>query len=187
MLTNDKKITTADYWNEVYSGKRNDTKTDASNFKRPANAFDRFQWVADLVEGPNVLGVASGHARIERLVISAHPDWLVVASDQAIEAKKVANYEPYIFADAYDLPGRWDTIICTQALEYMDDIPRFLKGAQKVARKLIVSAPLGEMKLWSQLYVFTPKGLKSILMPFGEIEIEDVKEDIMLFKLKFND
>jgi len=190
MLTNDKKITTPDYWNEVYSGKRNDTKTDASNFQRPKDAFDRFKWVADLVEGPNVLGIASGHARIERLVKLYHPNWSVTASDQCLAAMQATDFRPYKIIDAYSIPPpftKYDTLICTQALEYMDDIPKFLKGAQKVAWKLIVTAPKGEMKLWSQLYVFTPKGLKSLLMPFGEIEHEDIKEDIMLFKLKFND
>jgi hypothetical protein len=35
MLTEDKNITTPQYWDTVYSGKRNDTKTDASNNVRP--------------------------------------------------------------------------------------------------------------------------------------------------------
>jgi ubiquinone/menaquinone biosynthesis C-methylase UbiE len=104
---------------------------------------------------------------------------------------KVTDFRPYKIINAYSIPvpfTKYDTIICTQALEYMDDIPKFLEQAKKVSHKLIVTAPpKGEMAKWSQLYIFDETNLKSILMQFGAIEVEDIKDDIMLYKLKFHD
>lgn len=190
MLTDNKEICTSEYWNEVYSGKRNDTKTDASNNVRPKNAFDRFKWVADLVEGPNVLGIASGHARIERIVKLYHPEWSVTASDQSPEARNATDFRPYKIIDAYNIQKpftkpKYDTIIATQCLEYMDNIPKFLEEARRVARKLITTAPVGIMQLWSQLCVFDENNLRQILEKFGEVEIEDIKPELMLYKIKF--
>jgi hypothetical protein len=194
MLTNDKKITTADYWNNVYAGANNNATVDASNTKRPANAFDRFSWVAQYAEGPNVLGVASGHAHVEKRIKAAHPLWFVVASDQAASARGVAKFSPYWIIDAYDLPGStqtldkfWNTIIITQALEYMDDQQRFLTEAKGVAAKLLLTLPLGEMEKWSQLRIYTEENVKELLQPFGTIEVFEKQGDLLLVKLKFND
>src|SRR6478735_12344715 len=157
MLTNDKSITTPEYWDKVYTGQNENAKVDASNTKRPANAFDRFGWVAGYAEGPHVLGVASGHAHIEKKIKATHPEWVVVASDQTKTARDVANYYPYWIMNAYNIQGftgfRVDTIICCQAMEYMDDQDRFLKEAQRVARKLLITVPIGEMAKWSQLRI----------------------------------
>jgi ubiquinone/menaquinone biosynthesis C-methylase UbiE len=189
MLTEDKTITTPEYWNKIYSGNNNDAPVDASNTKR-VSTFDRFRIVADLAEGTNVLGIASGHAHIEKRIKAAHKDWFVVASDQADAARKVANYSPYLLIDAYTIPYRdkvFDTIICTQALEYMERPDIFLLQAKRVARKLIVTVPKGEMKAWSQLKIYTVANIRELLEQFGIIEVFDVYEDIMLIKIKFND
>jgi ubiquinone/menaquinone biosynthesis C-methylase UbiE len=188
MLTDDKNITTADYWNKVYAGANNNAKVDSSNTKRPANAFDRFSWVAQHAEGPNILGVASGHAHIEKRIKAAHQDWNVVASDQSYEAKKVSRFEPYIIMSAYDIicnEKNFDTIICTQALEYMDDQEKFLNEAKRVAKYLLLTVPLGQMEKWSQLRVYTEENVKELLLPYGTIEVFERQGDLLLVKLKF--
>jgi hypothetical protein len=202
MLTSDKKITTAEYWNNVYAGANNNATVDASNTKRPANVFDRFSWVAQYAEGPNVLGVASGHAHVEKRIKAAHPLWSVIASDQAPEAKQVAKYAPYWMVDAYDIPEcighpylrstqtlnkLWNTLIITQALEYMDDQQRFLTEAKRVAAKLLLTLPLGEMEKWSQLRIYTEENVKELLQPFGIIEVFEKQGDLLLVKLKFHE
>lgn len=190
MLTTDKKITTPDYWNKVYAGANNNAKVDASNTKRPANAFDRFSWVAQYAEGPHVLGVASGHAHIEKRIKAAHPTWEVIASDQSDAAMLVANYKPYKIFSAYDIPypsDEFNTIIITQALEYMDDQEKFLYEAKRVAKKILMTVPLGEMEKWSQLRVYTIDNVKDLLKPFGVIEVLEQEGDLLLLKLKFND
>jgi ubiquinone/menaquinone biosynthesis C-methylase UbiE len=191
MLTDNKEITTPEYWNKVYTGAHNNAKVDASNTKRPANAFDRFSWVAQYAEGPNVLGVASGHAHIEKRIKAAHPDWIVMASDQSTGAKLAANYNSfYMIIDAYHTgfsEKSWDTLICCQAIEYMDAQERFLHEAKRVARKLLITVPIGEMDKWSQLRIYTEENIKELLQPFGNIEVFERQGDLLLVKLKFND
>lgn len=197
MLTNDKTITKPEYWDKIYSGKNDNAKVDASNTERPRKVFDRFDWVARYVEGPYVLGVASGHAHIEKRIKAAHPKWHVVASDQAKEAVNVANYPDYIILSAYSLRlrkslpgdniGKWTTIICTQALEYMEDLPAFFEEAKRVAYKLLITVPIGEMAKWSQLYIFTEESVREMLQPYGTIEVFERQDDLLLVKLLFND
>lgn len=190
MLTNDKSITTAEYWAKVYTGNNENAKVDASNTIRPKNPFDRFGWVAQYAEGPKVLGVASGHAHVEKRIKALHPDWDVCASDQTWEAREVANYLPYYHFNAYNLPysGRlFDTVICCQALEYMDHQDSFLKEAQRVGRKLLITVPLGEMAKWSQLRIYTEENVRELLQPYGVIEVFERHDDLLLVKLKFND
>jgi hypothetical protein len=189
MITNDKSITTPEYWAKVYTCNNENAKVDASNTVRPANPFDRFSWVAQYAEGPNVLGVASGHAHVEKRIKSAHPEWAVVASDQTSAARDVANYYPYWIMNAYTIKVyglRVDTIICCQALEYMDDQDRFLKEAQRVARKLLITVPIGEMAKWSQLRIYTEENVRELLAPYGTIEVFERHDDLLLVKLKFN-
>jgi ubiquinone/menaquinone biosynthesis C-methylase UbiE len=199
MLTTDKQITTPEYWNKVYAGVNNNAKVDASNTKRPANAFDRFSWVAQYAEGPYVHGVASGHAHIEKRIKAAHPDWTVVASDQATEAVAVAKFRPYLIRDAYHLDflddertyrafdNKWSTLICAQAMEYMDDQEKFLNEAKRVSEKLLITVPLGEMEKWSQLRIYTEQNVKELLQPYGTIEVWERQGDLLLVKLKFDD
>jgi ubiquinone/menaquinone biosynthesis C-methylase UbiE len=196
MLTDNKTITTPEYWNNVYSGANNDAKVDASNTKRPANSFDRFSWVAQYAEGDAVLGVGSGHAHIEKRIKAAHPDWTVVASDQAREASGVAKYRPYMILDAYKLlkhydvrlvPFNWNTIICAQAMEYMADQERFIREAKRVGQHLLITVPIGEMEKWSQLRIYSEESVRTLLQPFGNIKVFERQGDLLLVKLKFND
>lgn len=190
MLTNDKSITTPEYWSKVYAGQNDNAKVDASNTKRPANAFDRFGWVAGHAEGPHVLGVASGHAHIEKRIQAMHDDWKIIASDMTADAHKVARFDPYIIMNAYNIgvPDKWaNTIICAQAMEYMDNQDRFLKEAQRVARKLLITVPIGEMAKWSQLRIYTEENVRELLAPYGTIEVFERHDDLLLVKLKFND
>jgi SAM-dependent methyltransferase len=189
MITDDKKITTAGYWDQVYAGSSNG-KVDNSNTQRPPNPFDRFGWVAAHAEGPSILGIASGHAHVEKRIVAVHPDWIVVASDQSLEAKKAAQYSPYLNIDAYDIPYRnkhFDMVICTQALEYMDDHERFIEEAKRVSSKLLITVPIGEMAKWSQLRIYTEENVAELLELFGVIEVFERHDDLLLVKLKFND
>jgi 2-polyprenyl-3-methyl-5-hydroxy-6-metoxy-1,4-benzoquinol methylase len=190
MITDDKQITTPEYWDKVYSGKNENATVDASNTTRPPNPFDRFGWVAKHADGPNVLDVGSGHAHICKRIKAANPEWAVYASDQAEAAKKVANYKPYFIVSAYELHRIWDdkvfsTIICTQAMEYIDDQVRFIKEAQRMSEKLLITVPIGEMAKWSQLRVYTEDSVQELLLPFGGIEVFERHEDLLLVKLKF--
>lgn len=195
MLRIDDEITQPDYWNKIYDGKNDNAKVDASNTKRPANSFDRFSWVAKYAEGPRILGVASGHAHIEKRIRAAHPDWYVVASDQAVQAAKVANYPgPYWFIDAYHLPFaswpaetkvEWNMIIIAQAMEYLKDDRHFLSRACQVAKKIIITVPIGEMEKWSQLRIYTEENMRELVQEFGTIEVFERQGDLLLIKLKF--
>lgn len=191
MLTNDKNITTPEYWNNIYEGKNDNAKVDASNTTRPANPFDRFTWVAQLAEGPNVLEVAAGHAHISKRIKQANPSWAVYASDQAESAKKVARYLPYYIFSAYEIPYPdkfFTTVIATQCLEYMDDLDRFFKEAQRVAEYLIFTVPIGEMSKWSQLYVFTEEIMQEIILQHSDIFADilhwEKHDDLLLVKIK---
>lgn len=190
MLTDDKTITTAEYWNRIYAGKNENAKVDASNTVRPPNPFDRFSWVARHAEGPTVLGVASGHAHIEKRIKGTHPDWDVMASDQAVKAVGVANFQPYYQMDAYNLlfsNREVDTLICCQAMEYMEDQKRFLDAAFRAAKKLLITVPIGEMAKWSQLRIYTEENVRDLLSPYGEIEVFERHEDLLMVKIKFYD
>lgn len=188
MLTDDKTITTPEYWDRVYNGKNNDAKVDASNTKRPANTFDRFDIVVKHAEGPAVLDIASGHAHICKRIKALHPSWFVQASDQSAEAKKVANFEPYAIIDAYNIPFPdkfFQTIIITQALEYLDDPNRFMVEARRVAKKLLLTVPDGEMSSWSQLRIYRPKTLLDFLYQYGTVELLEMHPSLILAKLRF--
>lgn len=190
MLTEDKSITTASYWNAVYNGLRNDATVDSSNTLRPANPFDRFEWVAQHAEGPKVLGVASGHAHIEKRIKAKFGKWEVVASDQTIAAMRVARFQPYKIFSAYEIPFTnkyFQTIIITQAMEYLEYQEKFLDEAKRVAVKLLMTLPLGEMERWSQLRIYTEENVKELLRPYGTIEEFKRHDDLLLVKLKFND
>lgn len=196
MLTNDKTITTPDYWNRIYAGQNHNAKVDASNTKREADVFDRFQWVADKAEGPWVLGVASGHAHIEKRIRAKNKTWWILATDQAAGAKEVAKFKPYEIMDAYNLPkprdyfagtgqSKWNTIIIAQAMEYLDRPEAFMREAQRVADKILMTVPIGEMGKWSQLRIYTQESLINFLEPYGEIQIFERQGEIALAKLKF--
>lgn len=189
MLTNDKQITQPEYWNKIYTGNNDNAKVDASNTKRPAATFDRFQWVADYAEGPRVLGVGSGHAHVEKRIKAAHKDWEVIASDQAAEAVKVANYQLYMIFSGYDIPfpdKYFDTLIITQAMEYIEDQDRFLTEAKRVAKYFLCTVPEGEMQKWSQLRIYTMDSLIGLLSQYGTIIHTEAQQGLILAKIKFH-
>lgn len=188
MLTDDKSISTKKYWDDLYAGKRNDAKVDASNTKR-TSTFDRFQIVADLVDGPNVLEACAGHARIAERVKAAHPKWHVVVSDQSEEARNVSTFRPYDIFSVYDMPcinKYFDTIIVCQSFEYVEDLPKAMLEIQRVGNYLVTTLPVNEMKSWSQLYIFNPEMMKTFFSQYGKIEVFKDYGDIMLFKIKLN-
>lgn len=192
MITEDKTITQPDYWNRIYEGKNDNAKVDASNTVRPPNPFDRFGWVAQHAEGPNVLDVGSGHAHICKRIKAANPEWAVYASDQAESAKAVAKYKPYFTVSAYELDHVWgdkmfSTVICTQALEYIEDQHKFFRIAQRIGERLLITVPIGEMAKWSQLREYTEESVRAMLQPYGTIEVFERHDDLLLVKLKFND
>lgn len=188
-LTKDKTISTPEYWDKIYSGQNNDAPVDASNTKR-TSTFDRFQIVADLVEGPRVLEACAGHARIAERVKAAHPKWTVCAADQSIEAYNVSRFRPYMQKSVYDLglsDKIFDTIIITQAFEYLEDPDRAMKEAKRVATYLVCTVPLGEMKSWSQLRIYDTGGFIAWAMQYGFLEHASRYGDLLLVKIKFND
>lgn len=190
MLTNDTMITQPDYWNKIYTGKNDNAKVDASNTKRPASTFDRFAWAAGFVEGPAVLGVGSGHAHVEKRIKAAHKDWEVIASDQAAAALDVSNFQPYFIFSGYKIPfpdKYFDTLIITQAMEYIEEQDKFLLEAKRVAKYFVCTVPLGEMQKWSQLRIYTPDSLIELLFKYGTILKLEIKEGLLLAKMEFND
>jgi len=194
MLTDDKKIGTAEYWDDFYTGK-NTGKQDNSNTVRDANPFDRFKIVIDQIEGKYILDVGSGHARIPKMIACNWPHTYVLATEQSPEAKKAANYEPYIITTGYNLPfvdnvtqeQKWDLVMITQALEYMEDQDKFMIEAKRVGNKLLVTVPLGNMSTWSQFRIYTEENFKEFLLKYGEIEVFEVYDSIMLAKIKFHE
>lgn len=188
MLTNDKTISQPDYWARIYEGKNDNAKVDASNNVRPVNTFDRFTWVAHQAEGPKVIGIGSGHAHIEKRIKAKYPDWFVLASDQTEAAKKVAKYSPYEIFSGYSIPYPakfFTTLVISQALEYIEDQDEFLTEAKRVAEKILICLPIGNMEKWSQLYVYTEENVKELLLPYGTIELFVRHDDLLLVKLKF--
>lgn len=202
MLTDNKEITLAEYWNRIYRGANDNAKVDASNTKRAARTFDRFDWVAKYAEGPNFLGVASGHAHIEKRVQAAHKDWYVVASDQAADAIPVSRFLPYWVIDVngglplvstydkstrcWNMHGKWNTIAIAQALEYLEDDRAFVSRAALVSYCLIATLPIGEMDKWSQLRIYTLESARKLFEEFGKIEVFEQQGDILLVKTRFN-
>lgn len=194
MLTDDKTITTEAYWRSIYEGKRDNASVDASNNKRPANAFDRFQWLADQVEGPRVLDVGSGHATTMKRVRAMHKYWEIICSDQTPAAKKAANWDGiYKICSAYELTKqfpkadtKWfNSVTASQMIEYLEFPDRLLDQAKILADYFICTIPDGEMKAWSQLKVWDEQSLKSWLSQYGEIVHFDKVPGLMLAKLKF--
>ena len=196
MLTNDKTITTAAYWDRIYSGQNMNTKVDSSNTVRPEKPFDRFQIVVDKVLSTDaqpknpirVLDIGSGHAHICKRISAKFRPSLVIASDQTEEAKKVAGYEPYFVFSGYNIPypdKSFDLVICTQAMEYMDDPDRFLNEVKRVSRKFLCTVPKGEMGSWSQLRIYTEANFTEFLSQFGTIESFEKHPGLMLGKIKF--
>lgn len=190
MLTDNKNITTPEYWRKVYEGKNDNARVDASNNVRPKNAFDRFGWAAKYAEGPSVLEVAAGHAHISKRIKAANPRWYVVASDQTESAAEAANFMEYAIFSVYNIPfpkKRFDTVIIAQAMEYLEFPKLFLDEAKRVARYIVITLPIGEMERWSQLTIFTHEKVIDLLLPYGKTEVFEREGELLLVKLKFND
>jgi len=188
MLTEDKSITTPEYWAKVYTGRNENAKVDASNTKRPANAFDRFKWLADIVDGPAVLDVASGHATTMKRLRAMHPDWDIICTDQTAEAKNAAGFSPYFIVNAYDIAYCIEksvtTVTMSQALEYIEFPDLFMEGVKKVADYFVCTVPEGEMQKWSQLRIYTEDSFKAWLQTHGDIVHFDKVPSLMLAKIK---
>lgn len=189
MLTDDTKICSVEFWNDVYSGARKNTKTDSSNFKRAPNSFDRFQWIADQIEGPVVLDVASGHATTMKRLKAMHPNWNIVCSDQTQEARKAAKWDgSYHIVSAYELPmlaAPIDTVCISQALEYLEFPDKFMERIKYLMpRYFVCTVPEGNMEKWSQLRIYTEETLKNWLSGYGQIIHFDKVPGLMLAKLK---
>lgn len=190
MLTNDKAICSKEYWDGIYTNKRDNATVDSSNGIRPKQTFDRFDIVVKHVDGTKVLDIGSGHGHICKRIKALNKNWIVIASDQSQEARKVAKYEPYIIADAYKLPftGRFfDTVICTQALEYLENQDAFLKEVSRIGKKFICTIPLGLMPKWSQLFEYNETDFCAWISRYGAIEVKENYGEILLVKLKFYD
>jgi ubiquinone/menaquinone biosynthesis C-methylase UbiE len=189
MLTQDKTITLPSYWDKVYNGGNMDAKVDSSNTTRPVRTFDRFDAVVKHVEGPKVLDIGSGHARICQRLKHKNPSWEVVASDQCVEAKKIAKYSPYLIFSAYKIPVYnvyFDTIIITQAMEYLEFPERFMNEAKRVAKKLVCTIPLGEMEKWSQLRIYDEENFIKWIGEWGTVEVNENYGELLLVKIKFS-
>lgn len=192
MLTGDKTISTPDYWRGIYEGDRKNAKTDSSNFKRPANAFDRFQWLADQVEGPNVLDIASGHAVTMKRLKAMHPDWMIICSDQTEAARKAANWEGvYHIFSAYEIPmfaNRINTVCISQALEYLEFPDKFMERVKWLgAEYFVCTIPINEMKKWSQLHIFTEDNFRPFIENYGNVLHWDRQGDLLLVKIKMHE
>jgi hypothetical protein len=191
MLTEDKKITTPEYWAEIFTGKRDNAKVDASNFKRPANAFDWFQWLADQVEGPVVLDIASGHATTMKRLLAMHPDWDIICSDQTPEARDAARWEgQYHIFSAYEIPvftRTPNTITVSQALEYMEYPGSILEYCMTQGVEFFVcTVPIGNMPTWSQLRIYTEESFREWIEQYGYVIHWDRVGDLLLCKIKIN-
>lgn len=189
MLTDNKEISTREYWNKIFSGKNDNAPVDASNTVR-TKTFDRFQWVVDIVDKGSVLGIASGHAHIEKRLKAKWPDEMIVASDQSIEAKKVSGYRDYAIIDGYNIifPDKFfNTIIITQALEYFEDQDAILNQCKRAANNFICTIPIGEMKKWSQLFIYEEVGFMDFIKKYGSIRHWERQDDLLLVKIKFHD
>lgn len=192
MLTDNKEISTAEYWDSLYRGERNDKPVDSSNGVRPPKSFDRFDIVVKLIteNDKKIIGVGSGHARIEARIKAKYPNAFVLATDQSEEAIKAANYQPYLIASAYHLPfsnKNTDVLICTQALEYMEFQDKALIEFKRVSKKFICTIPLNEMSKWSQLFIYNEESFCKWLSTYGTIEIKENYGELLLVKLKFNE
>lgn len=188
MLTEDKSITTPEYWAKVYTGRNENAKVDASNTKRPANTFDRFKWLADIVDGPSVLDVASGHATTMKRLRAMHPEWDIICTDQTPAAREASGFKPYYICDAYALVNLINkavtTVTISQALEYLEHPDEFMKGVKHIADYFVCTVPEGEMQKWSQLRIYTEESLKEWLSTHGDIVHFDKVPGLMLAKIK---
>ncbi len=190
MKTDNKEVTSPEYWDRVYSGNNMNALEDSSNTKTVKTTFDRFTPVVKLAEGPNVLGIGSGHARHEKMIKALHPDWNVIASDMSEEAKKVANYKPYDIFSAYDIPYLglvFDTIICTQVFNLIEFPDKFMLECKRVSKVFLCTIPNGETRGWSQVHVYTQENTRLFFEQYGEIEVLDFYEYMILIKLRFDD
>lgn len=187
MLSKDKRITTPEYWNKVYSGENMNATVDSSNTVRPVKTFDRFDIVVNHAAGKRILDIGSGHAHICKRIKHKLPESEVIASDQASSAKKVANYEPYLIFSGYKIPytGKYfDLVICTQAMEYIEEQDQFMKEVSRVADNFICTVPLGNMEKWSQFYIYSEEGFCKWISKYGEITIVENYTDLLLVKIK---
>ncbi len=188
MITKDKTIGTPQYWDDFYSGKRNDAKVDNSDRSKPSASFDRLGEVLKHVEGPIILDLAAGNAQLCKRIKAIHPDWTVYASDHSQAAKKAANYEPYFICDARKTgfnTQEVDMVICCQAMEYMEDNDAVLKEASRIGNKFLCTVPLGEMSSWSQLRIYEPDSFRQFLSKYGDIEHFQVFDHMILAKIRF--
>lgn len=189
MLTSDKEITKPEYWNKIFSGKNNNAPVDASNTVR-TKTFDRFQWVVDIVDKGSVIGIASGHAHIEKRLAHKWPEEFIMATDQAAEAKAISGYKLYMLISGYDLRFHnksFNTAIITQALEYFEHQDKVLEECKRVANKFICTVPIGEMQKWSQLFIYTEESFRTFIEKYGTVEHWERHDDLLLVKIKFHD
>ncbi len=188
MLTQDKTISTVQYWDKIFSGKNMNAKVDSSNTVRPPKTFDRFDIVVKHAEGPNVLEVAAGHAHISKRIKTLHPDWNVLATDQSKEAMKVSKYPNYQVMSVYSiavLGYSFNTVIATQCIEYFEFPESFMHAAKAVAGKLICTVPLGNMEKWSQLRIYEEESFIEWISKWGMVEVKENYGELLLVKIKF--
>lgn len=187
MLTDNKEITTPEYWSKIYAGKNDNAPVDASNTVR-TSTFDRFAIVINHVEGPKVLDIGAGHARICQRLKHKYPDWFIVASDQSEEAKKVTPYRPYEIFSGYNVPYPdkfFDTVIASQCLEYFEDLDKLINEVKRVGKSFVCTIPIGSMAKWSQLYEFNEEDFTKWLSGYGKIIIKSNYGELLMAKIRF--
>ena len=191
MKTDNKDISTPEYWDDVFLQKNTDSKVDNLNTKI-VQTIDRIADTMELITDNeiDILDIASAHATLCKRLKVKFPNKNITACDHSKEAKVIANFLPYIVCDAYSIPfpdKSFDLIICTQAMEYMTDNNRFLIEAKRLGRKMIISVPNGEMQNWSQLRIYDENNFKELIEKFGAIEYIKVYNTMILAKIIFHE
>jgi ubiquinone/menaquinone biosynthesis C-methylase UbiE len=188
MLTTDKKIATAEYWDHIYSG-QSDSPIDSIKIKK-VNPFDRLGEVMKHIEEDRILDVGSGHASLCKRIKDRWPEKHVMASDVSPVAMEKTSFRPYTICDSRCLPftnKQFDLVVCTSAMECMVDDEAFILEAARVGKNFLCTVPNVEMSGWSQLRIYSEKSLRELFLPVGEFVQLISFPYLILAKVKFND
>lgn len=131
----------------------------------------RFRIIASMCEGKNCIDVGCGLGHSTRILSRMYrAGWTGLEFDigAVMKAKKTFHGLCFLYANDYDLkkacPAIYDTVVCSEVIEHVEDDGGFVKGLMAIAKtKLVLTTPNRKVDDPGHLRLYTPDMIEDLL------------------------